>query len=395
MTPPYRATSSERAGDLWESSDPENLVDRWDYGGYPAPDPARTATAVPVVPVVPPPPVAPTPPPPSASEEATSPVPATAMESARTEITSGSGPYRRPEAATELMEPRTVLAMVAAAGLIGFSLAALLFGVIFTGGDSEAVDAGGETAAVDDTPGLQDPAAPLGADGDPLGVRSADAESSVPVPADGVNADGTDTDSLVPESTVPESTVPESTVPASTVPVEETTTTVPATTTTVPETSTTAPVEADVATTVAAPAPAPPSGNDATFQQQVLDLTNAERAAAGCGAVALNPTLNAVADAHSEDMAVNDYFDHTGLNGSQPWDRVAAAGYSARGSGENIAKGYSSAADVVAGWMDSPGHRRNMLDCQWTELGVGYAEGSSTSGNIRPLYWTQVFATPR
>lgn len=296
----------------------------------------------------------------------------------------------------ELTEPRVVVAMVAAAGLIGFALAALLFGVIFTGGDSEALDAGGETAAVDDAPEGQpltdpagsDPAAPLNTDDDPLGASVEDPSTPADSDADAM-AEGT-------ESTVSVST----TLPASTVPVEDNTTTVPTTaattTVTTAETETTAaPVETAAPTTVATPAPAPPSGGDAAFQQQILELTNAERASAGCGAVALNPTLNSVADAHSEDMAANDYFDHTGLNGSQPWDRVAAAGYDARGSGENIAKGYSSPADVVAGWMNSPGHRRNMLDCQWTELGVGYAEGSSSSGNIRPLYWTQVFATPR
>ena len=106
--------------------------------------------------------------------------------------------------------------------------------------------------------------------------------------------------------------------------------------------------------------------------------------------------LNRVADDHTADMAAHGYFSHQGRDGSQPWDRVAAAGYQARGSGENIAQGYRSASDVVAGWMASPGHRRNMLDCSWTELGVGYTNGGqSGSQRVPPIYWAQVFATPR
>lgn len=157
-----------------------------------------------------------------------------------------------------------------------------------------------------------------------------------------------------------------------------------------------------VVVTTAPPTTAPPTtvgdptSPDADIQRQVLELTNAERARAGCPAVALTPVLNRVADAHTADMAAHGYFSHEGRDGSRPWDRVAAAGYQARGAGENIAQGQRSAADVVAGWMSSPGHRRNMLNCSWTELGVGYTNGGrSGNSRVQPIYWAQVFAVPR
>lgn len=89
-------------------------------------------------------------------------------------------------------------------------------------------------------------------------------------------------------------------------------------------------------------------------------------------------------------MAARGYFDHTSPEGEGPGTRVAEAGYSGRGWGENIAQGYGSAQAVVDGWMNSPGHRANILNCDFNELGVGYAEGSSR-GNVPGIYWTQVF----
>ncbi|MEM7272953.1 MAG: CAP domain-containing protein [Actinomycetota bacterium] len=142
------------------------------------------------------------------------------------------------------------------------------------------------------------------------------------------------------------------------------------------------------APTTQPPATQPPAqtGDDAAAQQQVLDLTNAERAKAGCPALRLDGTLNAVADGHSEDMAARNYFSHDSPDGEGPGDRVDASGYPARGWGENIAAGYRTAADVVNGWMNSEGHRRNILNCSFEELGVGWAQGGSYG-----TYWTQVF----
>jgi uncharacterized protein YkwD len=275
--------------------------------------------------------------------------------------------------------------------VVGFALAAMLFGVILDSDGTDSISSGGESELVTidqesgadpnspatvETESVEGPAT-MNSDGsDALGVTPQEAE-------DGAMGDSTP---MTMATAVPPTTAASTTAP-------------PATATTVAPTSTagsTAMTSVTTMDTVAGAPPGPgPSGGDAAIQQQVLDLTNAERAKAGCQAVILDPILSGVADGHSEDMAANSYFDHTGRDGSKPWDRVAAAGYPARASGENIAQGYPDPAAVVAGWMSSPGHRQNMLDCGWTELGVGYAEGSPSGGNIRPLYWTQVFATRR
>lgn len=127
----------------------------------------------------------------------------------------------------------------------------------------------------------------------------------------------------------------------------------------------------------------------------VLNLVNQERANAGCGPVALNPLLNTAALAHSQDMAHNDFFSHTGSNGSAPWDRMTAVGYTWSAAAENIAAGYTTAAGVMAGWMGSSGHRANILDCDFTEMGVGYYYLASDPGAEQwHHYWTQDFGRP-
>ncbi|WP_435738241.1 CAP domain-containing protein [Cellulosimicrobium sp. PMB13] len=129
-------------------------------------------------------------------------------------------------------------------------------------------------------------------------------------------------------------------------------------------------------TVAAAPGPGVLSAEGAA----VVELTNAERAAAGCGPLAVDDRLTAAAQLHSEDMLAQDYFDHTSLDGRSPWDRAEAQGYENPGA-ENIAKGQATAEEVVRAWMDSPGHRANILDCDLREIGVGHAE----------RVWTQLF----
>jgi uncharacterized protein YkwD len=134
------------------------------------------------------------------------------------------------------------------------------------------------------------------------------------------------------------------------------------------------------------PEPAPaPTGDDAAAAAEVLRLVNVERAAAGCSAVTVNPVLAEVARAHSQDMADQAYFDHTSLDGRSPWDRLAAAGYSA-GSGENIAAGQGTAQAVMSSWMNSSGHRSNILSCSSTTMGIGIGHGGPYG-----IYWTQMF----
>jgi uncharacterized protein YkwD len=129
---------------------------------------------------------------------------------------------------------------------------------------------------------------------------------------------------------------------------------------------------------VAAAAPA-----DLGAEGQVLALTNAQRAAAGCGALSADPALANVARAHSADMRDRNFFSHTNLDGLDPFDRAARAGLTARA--ENIAYGQPDAAAVMDAWMNSPGHRANILDCSLTRLGVGVAEGAGGP------WWTQLF----
>ncbi|MFF9755351.1 sigma-70 family RNA polymerase sigma factor [Streptomyces sp. NPDC014344] len=124
--------------------------------------------------------------------------------------------------------------------------------------------------------------------------------------------------------------------------------------------------------------PAPPAGPAA----QVLALTNAQRAQAGCAPVELDDRLARAAQAHSQDMSANGYFSHTGRDGSSFVDRARAQGHPSPGA-ENIARGQSSAASVMDAWMNSPGHRANILNCSLTSLGVGVVSSDWT--------WTQVF----
>ncbi|MFI0819445.1 CAP domain-containing protein [Streptomyces sp. NPDC021098] len=123
---------------------------------------------------------------------------------------------------------------------------------------------------------------------------------------------------------------------------------------------------------------------------EVIALTNAERAAARLAPLAPDPRLTAAAQAHSDDMVVRDFYDHTSPEGRQPWDRATAAGATHRGIGENIACGQRGPAEVVQGWMNSPGHRANILKPDFTHIGVGYATGSRAG-----TYWTQVFGAAR
>ncbi|WP_157407741.1 CAP domain-containing protein [Actinomadura atramentaria] len=122
---------------------------------------------------------------------------------------------------------------------------------------------------------------------------------------------------------------------------------------------------------------------------QVLALVNAERARHGCRPVTADARLRRAAQAFSADMAARNFFDHTSPDGSTPGDRITAAGYRWSTYGENIAAGQRTPADVMNAWMNSPGHRANILNCAFTGLGVGLATAGGTPR------WTQDFAAPR
>ncbi|MEU6272963.1 CAP domain-containing protein [Streptomyces populi] len=143
--------------------------------------------------------------------------------------------------------------------------------------------------------------------------------------------------------------------------------------------------------TTAAPKPptttAPAAGTATPAVARVVALVNSERAKAGCSPVALNAKLSQAAQAHSADMASHNTMSHTGSDGSDPGQRITRAGYLWSTYGENVAYGYSTPEQVMAGWMASAGHKRNILDCGFKEIGVGVAQ----PGN----YWTQDFGTAR
>ncbi|MGI2906913.1 CAP domain-containing protein [Tolypothrix sp. VBCCA 56010] len=128
------------------------------------------------------------------------------------------------------------------------------------------------------------------------------------------------------------------------------------------------------------------------FIDRVLQLTNAQRLQAGLQPLTLNSKLNNSAQAHSEDMALHDFFGHKGSNGSSMGDRAKASGYQFSLFGENIAAGYATPEDVVQGWMNSPAHRANILNANYREMGIGYYYLANDTGNVNEnFYWTQDF----
>jgi uncharacterized protein YkwD len=144
-------------------------------------------------------------------------------------------------------------------------------------------------------------------------------------------------------------------------------------------------------TTPSAPPASQPSGGTVgtDVENEVVRLTNQARQQNGCGALKHDAKLRTAAFGHSADMAAKGYFSHNSPDGRNPGDRIQAAGFTPiRAWGENIAMGQRTAADVVKAWLDSPGHRANIMNCNFTHIGVGHHTGGSKGGP----YWTQAFA---
>ncbi len=127
-----------------------------------------------------------------------------------------------------------------------------------------------------------------------------------------------------------------------------------------------------------------PSAAETAAGAEVLRLVNVERAKVGCSPVTASGALTDLATAFSDDMARRAFFDHTDPDGDTPWDRAKAAGVSGLG-GENIARGQADAEAVMQAWMDSPGHKANILNCDFKTLGVGVHLGPGGP------WWTQNF----
>jgi uncharacterized protein YkwD len=124
-------------------------------------------------------------------------------------------------------------------------------------------------------------------------------------------------------------------------------------------------------------------------EAEVLERLNEVRAKEGLHPLRVDLSLLRAARDHTRDMIERDFFDHINPDGLAFWDRARAQGYPSSYIGENLAAGYLKAADAMAGWMESPGHRANILNPDFEEIGIGMLEGGSMGA-----YWTQVFGTP-
>ncbi len=141
--------------------------------------------------------------------------------------------------------------------------------------------------------------------------------------------------------------------------------------------------------TTTKPAASNSNSNYDAFQKEVVRLVNKERAAAGLKPLTQKPELDKVAIAKSEDMAKNNYFSHTSPTYGSPFDMLTQFGVKYSAAGENIAYGQKTPEEVMNGWMNSPGHRANILNANFTQIGVGVAKKPNGQ-----LVWTQTFTRP-
>ena len=124
---------------------------------------------------------------------------------------------------------------------------------------------------------------------------------------------------------------------------------------------------------------------DANLARDAVDWVNAHRVANGLSALPWNAAVAQVAYNHCVDMDVRNFFDHVNPSNQDPGDRLAAAAIGNTGWGENIAMGQPTGQAVAEAWMNSPGHRNNILSSNWTSMGMGaYSVGGT-------IYWTNVF----
>ncbi|HEY5559832.1 MAG TPA: CAP domain-containing protein, partial [Steroidobacteraceae bacterium] len=151
---------------------------------------------------------------------------------------------------------------------------------------------------------------------------------------------------------------------------------------------------------LAVPLVLPAAAEAQAVSHRVLELVNEARARPRrCGRkrfdaaapLVLSDTLQRAALAHARDMAGRNGLSHAGSDGSTAGDRATRAGYRWRVVGENIAAGQPTAAQVVAGWLESPRHCANLMDADYVDMGVAYAVESQSAAGV---YWAQVFAAP-
>ena len=132
--------------------------------------------------------------------------------------------------------------------------------------------------------------------------------------------------------------------------------------------------------------------SSAITPQNIITLTNASRASSGLSALVENNLLAVAAQAKAEDMLSKGYFSHNTPDGKTPWDFIKASGYSYISAGENLAVNFVEAEDVEAAWMNSPGHKANIMNQQFEEIGIGIAQGTYEGHNA--IFVVQMFGTP-
>lgn len=277
------------------------------------------------------------------------------------------------------------------------------------GGDSEGED---QVSAPTLEPSLEEGAS------DPTETEDSDQDPDSSEPTDKPAPSQTPRPSatLKPTRSVPKTNTPKPPADTNTPkPAGDTNTPVPAdTNTSVPPADTNTPAPpadtntpvppADTATAIPPTATSPPAGcvysGNSSYESQVITLINQERAAEGLSALTQNSKLTSAARLHSQDMACNDNWSHTGSDGSTLGQRLLAAGYSYSWAGENIATSssqYFSPSSVVNMWMNSPGHRANILNPNFVHIGVGFRYADDvTIGDwgVYDAYYTADFAAP-
>ncbi len=126
----------------------------------------------------------------------------------------------------------------------------------------------------------------------------------------------------------------------------------------------------------------------------LLDSTNSERAKNNLGSLALSNTLSQAAQAKANDMVARNYWSHTTPDGQEPWIFINQTGYLYETAGENLAYGFGTSLEAVVGWMNSPGHRANILNATYSEVGFGIANSPSYQGDGEQTIVVAMYAKP-
>lgn len=126
----------------------------------------------------------------------------------------------------------------------------------------------------------------------------------------------------------------------------------------------------------------------------LLQETNSQRAGGGLAALGLNSKLNAAAQAKANDMASRNYWSHNTPEGNPPWVFISNAGYAYTTAGENLAYGFDSSSSTVTGWMNSAGHRANIMNSNYTEVGFGFADSADYQSTGPQTIVVAMYAAP-